>query len=154
MSEQRAWPPLGPRQTWRTAADGWKAPAPPAGLASDEERGADRRRQVGAAGEQRAAAYLAELGYRIVERNWRNGFGELDLIAMDGPDLVVVEVRTLASPYHGCPEESVGPRKQRQLAHLAAAYVQQARYVGEWRIDVVAIDRDGLRHVKNAVSLW
>jgi Holliday junction resolvase-like predicted endonuclease len=52
------------------------------------------------------------------------------------------------------PEESVGAGKQRRLARLATAYVQHAKFEGDWRIDVIAIDRDGLRHIENAVSLW
>jgi putative endonuclease len=114
----------------------------------------DARRQLGDEGEQRAVDYLKHHGYRIVARNWRTDRGELDIIAESGKDLVFVEVRTLESPNVGVPEESVGIRKQRQLAQLATAYVQQAKYAGDWRIDVIAIDRDGLRHIENAVSLW
>ena len=46
------------------------------------------------------------------------------------------------------------PKSTRRLARLATAYVQHAKYDGDWRIDVIAIDGDGLRHIKNAVSLW
>ena len=114
----------------------------------------DRRRQVGKDGEDRAAAYLQKLGYRILARNWRHPIGELDLVAMDHAELVAVEVRSLESSNLLFPEESVGPHKQRQLARLATAYVQHAKHEGDWRIDVIAIDRNGLRHIKNAVSLW
>jgi putative endonuclease len=114
----------------------------------------DRRRDVGRSGEDRAVAYLKRQGYVILERNWRTSYGELDIVARQKQELVFVEVRTLETPHFGFPEESVGPGKQRQLARLASAYVQQAKHAGEWRIDVVAIDRDGLRHVQNAVSLW
>jgi len=114
----------------------------------------DPRREVGAKGEQQAVEYLKKIGYRILERNWRHHIGELDVVAMDGKELVVVEVRTLEAPAFGLPEESVGPRKQRQLAKLGTAYVQHAKHEGDWRVDVVAIDRNGLRHLKNAVSLW
>lgn len=114
----------------------------------------DARRQVGQDGEQRAVDYLKRQGYKIVARNWRNSQGELDIVATVGSELVFVEVRTLESPHFGMPEESVGWRKQRQLAHLAAAYLQHTKHDGDWRIDVIAIDRDGLRHIQNAVSLW
>lgn len=146
------WPPLGPRHTWRTDQT-WRV-GPETQRSTAEQHALEARRDIGAAGEGRAAAFLAQLGYTIVERNWRNDLGELDLVAMDGNELVLIEVRTLTSAHHGVPEESVGSRKQRQLAHLAAAYVQHAKHQGEWRIDVIAIDRDGLRHIKNAVSLW
>ena len=114
----------------------------------------DNRRQVGEGGEQRAADYLKGLGYKIVQRNWRHTSGELDIVATSGKELVFVEVRTLTSRNLLFPEESVGPAKQRKLARLATAYVQHAKYEGDWRIDVIAIDRDGLRHIQNAVSLW
>lgn len=114
----------------------------------------DNRRQVGEGGEERAAQYLKRQGYKIVERNWRMPYGELDIVASSGKELVFVEVRTLETPNLLFPEESVGAGKQRRLARLATAYVQQAKFEGDWRIDVIAIDRDGLRHIKNAVSLW
>lgn len=114
----------------------------------------DTRRQVGTSGEERAADYLKHHGYRILERNWRTASGELDIVASSGKELVFVEVRTLESPHFGFPEESVGPAKQRQLARLASAYVQKTKFDGDWRIDVIAIDRHGLRHIQNAVSPW
>ncbi len=114
----------------------------------------DARRQLGESGERRAAEHLRRHGYKIVQQNWRNASGELDIIATSGKELVFIEVRTLETANYGFPEESVGPRKQRQLARLAAAYVQHAHYEGDWRIDVIAIDGDGLRHIQNAVSLW
>lgn len=114
----------------------------------------DLRREVGQGGEDRAVQHLKKNGYKIVDRNWRNGSGELDIVASRKGQLVFVEVRTIESPHFGVPEDSVGPVKQRKLARLATAYVQQAKHEGDWRIDVIAIDREGLRHIENAVSLW
>lgn len=114
----------------------------------------DLRREVGQGGEDRAVQHLKRNGYKILERNWRNTAGELDIVASRKGELVFVEVRTIDSPHFSFPEESVGPIKQRKLARLATAYVQHAKHEGEWRIDVIAIDRDGLRHIENAVSLW
>lgn len=98
--------------------------------------------------------YLENQGYRIIARNWRNAYGELDIVASHKQELVFVEVRTLETVNYGFPEESVGRSKQRRLAQLAAAYLQECKHEGDWRIDVIAIDRDGLRHIQNAVSLW
>ena len=102
----------------------------------------------------RAVEYLKGQGYRILERNWRTSYGELDIVASHKGELVFVEVRTLESEHLLFPEESVGAGKQRRLARLATAYVQRTKHEGEWRIDVIAIDRNGLRHIPNAVSLW
>ena len=114
----------------------------------------DRRRETGAGGEQRAVDYLKKRGYAIIERNWRSGYGELDIVASHKQELVFVEVRTLETKAFGFPEESVGPAKQRKLAQLATAYLQESKHEGDWRIDVIAIDGQGLRHIENAVSLW
>ena len=67
------------------------------------------RHAWGARGEDLAHRFLQKLGYIVVARNWRaeDGSGELDLVAWDGPSLVVVEVKTRASTDFGLPEEAV-----------------------------------------------
>lgn len=124
----------------------------------------DRRRALGAQGEARAASYLERLGYTILARNWRTRRGELDIIARDGECLVFVEVRTrrvgreAAGPTFGAPEESVSPRKQLQLAAMAAEYLFQMPWDGPQRIDVIAVElaADGsvgrLMHYRDAVG--
>lgn len=101
----------------------------------------DRRRAVGRAGEDLAAAQAHAWGWRVREMNWRCRFGEIDLVAQDGACLVLAEVRTRrsASGRHGSPEESVGPLKQRRMARLAEHYVQLVGWDGPWRIDVFAV---------------
>lgn len=100
----------------------------------------DDRQRLGRAGEQMAAELLAGKGYQILARNWRSGrTGELDLVAQDGPCLVIVEVRTRRGQRFGSAEESVTPAKQARLAALAAAYSSEAGWQGPLRIDVVAI---------------
>ena len=109
------------------------------------------RSRLGARGEDMAAAHLQGLGYRIVERNVRTRYGEMDIVARDGETIVFVEVRTRRSTSFGTPEESVTPRKRRRLARLALSYIQE-RELGEnaWRVDVIAIALGGaspdLRH--------
>jgi len=101
---------------------------------------------LGQAGEELAARYLAEQGYRIVERNYRCAVGELDIVAREGERWAFVEVRTRRGRSHGTPEESITPAKQRKLIEVASTYLQEKglRDV-DWRIDVVAIEhgRDG-----------
>jgi putative endonuclease len=82
---------------------------------------------------------LAGQGYRIVERNWRTRFGELDLIGWSGDTLVFVEVRTRASGGLGTAAESVGPAKQRQLRLMAEQFLQQHAPNAAARIDVVTV---------------
>lgn len=120
---------------------------------------ADSRQQLGRAGEQMAADLLAGKGYQIVARNWRSGrSGEIDLVAQDGPCLVIVEVRTRRGQQFGSAEESVTPAKQARLVVLAEAYSAAANWQGPLRIDVVAIafSDDGrlleTRHIVDAVG--
>ena len=100
---------------------------------------------LGAAGERAAAAYLKRLGWRLLAKNVRIGHGELDIIAMDGDDLVIVEVRTRSIGEMLPPESTVGPKKLNSLTKTARKYIDKISFDGCWRIDVAAVtaDRDG-----------
>ncbi|HEX7123794.1 MAG TPA: YraN family protein, partial [Gemmatimonadaceae bacterium] len=77
-----------------------------------------RRRRIGDRGERIAEGYLTERGFEILERNWRGERGELDLVAMDGGVLVMVEVKTRRGAAMGAAEEAVGPAKADRLLRL------------------------------------
>lgn len=94
---------------------------------------------LGRKGEQLARTYLEEKGYRIIVTNWRHGRAEIDLIAESGGTLIFVEVKTRSSSHFGQPDEFVGPKKEQQLAKAACAYMEQVRYQGEIRFDIIAI---------------
>jgi putative endonuclease len=129
---------------------------------------ANPRQALGRWGEALAADFLQTQGYTIIERNARTPYGEIDLVAVahlparDGtpePVTVFVEVKTRASASLGPPEISVGRRKQAHLVAAAQAYLQQHPHLaGNWRIDVVSIQRQPasrlpeIRHFENAVS--
>jgi putative endonuclease len=101
---------------------------------------------------------VESLGWRVRDTNWRCRIGEIDIVAEDAGCLVFVEVRTRRGERFGSPEESVGYAKRLRLRRLGAAYVQQARWHGPWRIDVVAIrlgpgdDAVRIAHYRNAVE--
>lgn len=95
--------------------------------------------EFGAEGERIAAEYLERRGWRIKGRNVRIGAGELDIIAMDGDELVVVEVRARRIGTLMPAETSVGPQKLRRIIKTAKKYVNRIKYDGNWRIDVVAV---------------
>jgi putative endonuclease len=101
----------------------------------------ERRPSLGRLGEDAAARYLVERGYRIVARNVRADRVELDLIARRGPLLVFVEVKTRRGTDHGRAAEAVDPRKQRRLRHGAQAWLAshppQAQGARRHRLDVV-----------------
>lgn len=99
------------------------------------------RRELGAFGEQVAVEHLAGLGLRILQRNWRCRYGELDLIAVEGSGTVVfVEVKTRSGDGFGGIEYAVTPQKVRRLRRLAGLWLagQDAMWAGV-RIDVVGV---------------
>ena len=98
------------------------------------------RSRLGAQGESVAAAHLEASGMRVIERNFRTRFGEVDLVAEDGDAIVFVEVKTRRGLSYGPPEESVTPRKRQRLAATAETYLQEHGWEQrDWRIDVVGI---------------
>lgn len=102
----------------------------------------DDRKAKGRRAEQIAADYMAANGYAILERNWRCRTGELDLIASQGDDLVIVEVRSrsVKSASFGTPSESMTPRKIRQVRETAAVYLHMAnRSAVKIRFDMIGI---------------
>ena len=95
---------------------------------------------LGRAGEDRAARYLADAGYRLIERNWRCAQGELDIVAVRGVEVVIVEVKTRRTTNFGTPAEAVTPRKADKLRELALWWLREHPGGGlGLRFDVVAI---------------
>ena len=84
----------------------------------------DDRQRLGQIAENHACRFLQARGYRIRERNWRCRFGEVDLIADHGEDLVLVEVKSRRSEDFGRPADAVNFAKRRKLSRLADFYVQ------------------------------
>jgi putative endonuclease len=110
------------------------------------------RRQLGAAGEDRAAAWYEAAGYEVVARNWRCRDGELDLIAKKGRTYVFCEVKTRMSAAFGVPAEAVNASKRARIRRLAARWLDEAappraRLI---RFDVVAILGDTLEVIEAA----
>ncbi len=121
------------------------------------------RRKLGRTAEALVASRLLGAGWEIVERNARTRFGELDLVALDGPTLVFVEVKAGRESANFGPERpilSVGQRKQRQVRRLATAWMAARRgdlpHYSEIRLDAVGVtfDRSGgvtdIEHIRSA----
>jgi putative endonuclease len=84
----------------------------------------DPRHAVGAAGEELASEHLKRRGFRILERNFRTRWGELDIVAYDGETLVFCEVKARRSSRDGVnPLESVHPRKQSRVRKMAGSWL-------------------------------
>ncbi len=95
--------------------------------------------ELGKAGEDYAARYLEKQGYLILERNWKWGREELDIIARDGDFIVIAEVKTRHSDRFSDPGTCVNPKKQRILARAAQAYIRYHSMLGEIRFDIIII---------------
>lgn len=128
-----------------------------------------KTKALGNFAEDRAAEYLVSLGWRVIERNVRNDYGELDVIAVDTKtrpeELVIVEVRARTVGMTQAPLDSIGSRKLRTLLRSSQEYIDSLNWAGFWRIDVVGItfhDKDDftnweLEHVRDITagySLW
>ena len=99
------------------------------------------RAELGAAAEDAALAQLSDAGLRLLARNARYPFGELDLVMLDGACLVFVEVRRRASERFGGAAVSVDVSKRRKLARAAEAWLSSHRQFANasCRFDVVAV---------------
>lgn len=106
-----------------------------------------------------AVNYLTERGYTILHRNYRRKFGEIDIIAQDGPTLVFAEVKTRSSDAFGSPASAVTSRKQKQISRAALDYLAQKKlFDHDARFDVLAVvTGDGnniyIDHIPNAFEL-
>ena len=99
--------------------------------------------EFGAVGERLAAEHIESIGWRIIGRNVRVGRGELDIIAIDGDELVIVEVRTRRIGKISPSETTVGPNKLKSILKCARTYVERIlSYDGNWRIDIAAVTMD------------
>lgn len=115
-------------------------------------------RLLGRWGEDRAAEYLRDRGYRILAANWKCRFGELDLVAGDGTYLCFVEVKLRKSAAYGSAAEFVDRRKQSRLRAAAELYLMRHPTDLQPRFDVVEIyapqgtdtKKPEIIHLKNA----
>lgn len=111
----------------------------------------------GKMGEQMAAKYLTDKGYVILEHNYRRGHLEIDLIALDGDELVIVEVKSRAYDIILHPEEAVDHKKRLNLIRLANEYVKTHGRKENVRFDIVSIVSNAngteIKHLKNAYNV-
>ena len=113
--------------------------------------------ELGKWGEDTAADYLQRNGYTIVERDWKSGHRDLDIIALDGEhdEMVFVEVKTRRNRLFADPEVAVGYQKIRNLQQAANHYVKYRNISQNIRFDLVTVvgTPDGnteIEHIENA----
>jgi len=115
-------------------------------------------KQLGKIGESIASKYLIDQGYTILETNYRNVLGEIDIIAQFKEQIVFVEVKTRKSRRYGYPEEAVNARKQKKIIKTASWYITgKGLKEKNYRFDVILIDfsngiekKEEVKHIRNA----
>lgn len=111
----------------------------------------------GKSGENLAEDFLISKGYNILERNYRNKIGEIDIIAMDKDILVFIEVKTRTSTSYGYAFEAVDLRKQRKIINTSMVYVKYKKYIDtQLRYDIIEVymtNNIRINHLDNAFCL-
>jgi putative endonuclease len=95
--------------------------------------------ETGFLGERLACDFLEQQGYAVLERNWRHGRHEIDIVARNDRFLVFVEVKTRSSDLYGQPAEAVKPGKRSKLIKAANAYVEDLAQVLTLRFDIISV---------------
>ncbi len=113
-----------------------------------------KQHRFGKWAEDKAAAFLEEKGYEILERNFRYDRAEIDIIAKSKEFIVVVEVKARSTDYFGHPQDFINRRKVRQLVKAANYYVMENDITSEVRFDAIGILKEGdgwkVEHLKDA----
>jgi putative endonuclease len=117
----------------------------------------DLRKILGKSGENLAVRYLKKRGCRIIETNYRNTLGEIDIIAMDRDVIAFVEVKT-RSDKRVSPKEAVTPMKRRKITRVAQSWLKvNRRWSEKARFDVIAVitgdDGTDIEWIRNAFEL-
>ena len=111
-------------------------------------------RAIGRDGEEIAAEYLRNNGYRIVEKNYKNRFGEIDIIAKDGNTVVFIEVKTRNTPSYGTPSSAVDSKKQQRIGKVALTYLTKKGLTQHpVRFDAVSICDGEIEVIRDAFEL-
>ena len=95
--------------------------------------------ETGRRGEDLATAFLLGKGYSILERNWKSGRKEIDVIAQDGRDIVFIEVKTRTDDTVSPAIDAVDARKRQHILQAAEAYIRMTRLNLSPRFDIITI---------------
>ena len=95
--------------------------------------------ELGKWGEVLAAEFVEKQGYEILERDWKSGHHDLDIIARDEDTLVIIEVKTRRNRLFGDPEEAIDYKKRLSLQSAINHYLKSHRIKKPVRVDVISI---------------
>lgn len=109
------------------------------------------KKLLGRVGEKTATEYLKKKGYKILERNYKNPFGEVDIVAKDNEYTVFIEVKTRTTEDFGTGSEAVDFRRQQRYIRAAKFYLlQKGKTETPARFDVIEIKDGEINHIINA----
>ena len=117
-------------------------------------------KKLGELGEKIAQKHLKEKGYKILARNFKKKWGEIDIVAKKRKKIVFIEVKTIRKKEGFFPEDEIDQKKKKQLIKIDQIYLQESKIPLEtpWQIDIIAIEispnlkKAKIRHYKNAVE--
>jgi putative endonuclease len=113
-----------------------------------------KHNDLGKKGEQTACDFLIEKNWEILEKNWRTGRAEVDIIAKDRHVLVFVEVKTRTNDIFEKPEEAVSTKKRRLMIRAAINYMLKINHDGAIRFDIIGIiiknEKHFIEHIPDA----
>lgn len=111
-------------------------------------------RETGRLGESIAKNYLLENGYSILETNYSTRYGEIDIIARDGREIVFIEVKTRRGVSFGYPREAVNRQKQLKIKNMAEYYILSKKLSNvKMRFDVIEVFIDQDNNAKSVLIL-
>jgi putative endonuclease len=117
-------------------------------------------KELGRFGEKIAQNYLKNKGYKILARNFKRKWGEIDIVAKRGKKIIFFEVKTILERKGFFPEDEIDQKKKRQLIKIAQIYLSENKIPlnSPWQIDIVAVkisldfQKAKIRHYKNAIE--
>lgn len=95
---------------------------------------------IGAKGELIAAKWLKDNDYLLIDKNWKNGYCEIDIIALKNKEIYLIEVKTRTTDEQGYPEEYITERKLTQMQRSAEFWKNELEHEGQVYIAVMSID--------------
>ena len=116
------------------------------------DRDSFHNKEVGNKGERKARAYLKKNGWKILEKNYKTPFGEIDIIAKKGETVAFIEVKTRLSDIFGSPSEAV--TNMRKLRYIRGANYYFTNKIIDFtvRFDIIEVFKDKLNHIENAFT--
>lgn len=108
------------------------------------------KRRLGFSGERKAVKFLKRNGYKIIGRNYRCPFGEVDIIARTEDVLAFIEVKTRSGDGFGAPNEAVDRERRRRYVNCARFYFNGKAMDCTVRFDVIEVFRGEVNHIENA----